>query len=220
MPEADQNQFTPPVPAPQPPRPAPRPAEQVGLRVSLIPTEEINKRDPRAGFKHCLLAIGIALILIIGVIVFLAVSVYMAKAEVAKINAQTDAYNAQTDSLANSLKDAKLTQARLRALGSLLGSHRSAEPVFSFLEQHTLSDVAFSSIAISESGLVNLAAAAGSFESYAAQINELRSQSTVKSLVSSGLSPVYDTNGNLQQVNFALSITFDQSIFVSPAAGK
>lgn len=207
-----------------PPQPSPRPVartvEPVGLRVSLIPAEEMNKRDPRVGFKHVVIAISVAAVLIVGVIVYLGISVYMARQEVAKVNTQTDTYNQQAASLANSLKDAKLMQSRLRSLASLLGSHRNAAPIFNFLELHTLQDVAFSSIAIAENGTVNLSAAAGSFESYAAQINELRGQTMIKSLVSSGLSPAYDTDGNLQQLNFTLAINFDPSIFVAAPVGK
>jgi hypothetical protein len=78
-----------------------------------------------------------------------------------------------------------------------------------------LPDVFFSSIATSENGTVNLSASAGSFESYAAQIGELRAQPEVKSLISSGLSPIYSSQTEmLQQVNFAIAVTFDPSIFV------
>lgn len=214
MPNGNENQVPAQAPIPAPKQPAAKPAEQVGLRVSLIPAEETNRRDPHAGFRKFLIAVSIAVFVFGATAVYLGISVYLAKREVAKVKAQTAIYESQLASLAGSLKDAKLTQARLRSLSSLLGSHRDAVRLFVFLQNHTLPDVFFSSIATAENGAVNLAASAGSFESYAAQIGELRMQPEVKSLISSGLSPIYDSTTNaLQQVNFALSVNFDPSIF-------
>lgn len=186
------------------------------MRVSLIPAEEMNRRDPRQGFRKFVIAVSVAIFIFGATAAYLGISVYMAKQKVAKIKAETATYESQTTALTNSLKDAKLTQARLRSLASLLGSHREADRLFIFLQKHTLPDVFFSSIATTENGTVNLAASAGSFESYAAQINELRAQPEVKSLISSGLSPMYDATTNaLQQVNFALAISFDSSLFLN-----
>ncbi len=199
-------------------RPPAKPAEQVGLRVSLIPEQEEKIKDPRAGFGKFILTSVIGVLILGAIVGYLRFSVYAAGQEIKKIDARTAAIGEQSFSSAASLKDAKLSQTRLAALAVLLSEHRSGVRVFDFFEKHTLSDVAFSSIAIGENSTVNLSASAGSFESYAAQINELNAQPLVKGVVSSGLSPIYDGENKLQQVDFALSITFDPAIFTNSPA--
>jgi len=202
-----------PVPAPELKPPTPQ-AEQVGLRVSLIPEEELNRRDPRAGFKKWLITVIVAAVLIGGLCVYLGVKIYLAGQQIAALDAQTDSIKKQSDSLASSVSSTKLTQARLRALGSLLETHRNVAPIFTFLEQHTLNEVAFSGISITENGSVNLTASASSYETYAGQLNEFKAQPEVKEMTASGLSADRDSDGNLQKINFTLSLTFDPSIFL------
>jgi hypothetical protein len=188
--------------------------EQVGLRVSLIPSEEQNRHDPKTGFRKWLISIITAVAILAAVCAYLIVRIYQAKAQIAVLNSQSENYKQQSASLGSSISEAKATQSRLRVLSTLLGSHRSVAPIFSFLERHILSDVALSSISIAENGIVNLTVSAASYESYAGQLNELRSQPEIKDLTASGLSPVYGPKGDFQQVNFTMALTFDQSIFL------
>jgi len=221
MPDGDENQAPPvsaeaqtaPTPANEIKPSAPS-AEQVGLRVSLIPEEELNRRDPRAGFKRWLVAVIIAAVVMGGICAYLGITIRSARQQIALLNAQTTELKKQSEGLTDSLAGAKKVQSRLRALGSLLGSHQNVARVFSFLEQHTLADVAYSSIAITESGSISLTATASSYEAYAGQLNELNAQPEVKALTASGLSPIYDSAGNFQMVHFNLALTLDPSIFL------
>lgn len=213
----DQTQAQNMAPLPSSPKAAGKaPPEEVGLRVSLIPSEEANRRNPSAGFKHAVIAVAVASVIIGGLVAYLGYSVMNGRQEAAKIKAQAESYERQATEMSGSLKYAKLMQSRLRSLASLLGAHRNVAPVFAFFEKHTLQEVAFSSISIAENGTVNLSATASSFESYAAQISELRKQPEIKNLVSSGLSPSFEAEGGrLKDVAFTLVVNFDPSIFLS-----
>jgi hypothetical protein len=210
MPNGDQN---PQVPQPSAPS-APKPPEQVGLRVSLIPVDEYAKRDPASGFRLFLIVVIVFAVLIGGAAAFLGVKAYSGLQEVAKIDAQTADMTKQSTDLEASITEAKAMQSRLKALGTLLGQHRTGLKILTFLEKHTLPDVAYSSLSVGENGAVNLAASTSSYESYAAQIGEMRAQKELKSVATSGVSPKYDDKNNLLGVDFNFALVFDESLFL------
>lgn len=213
MPDEIQNQ---PAPAPVP-VPPPRAADQVGLRVSLIPADEMERNDPRRGFRRFLTVAIVFVVVVGGVTGYLGLKVYTNLNKIADLKKQTDALVKQSADLAPSVKDAHLAQVRLRALSSLLAQHQTGLKLLTFLEAHTLPDVAYSSLSVSDNGAVSLAVSASTFESYAAQINELRAQPEVKNLAASGVTPTYDDKGVLLSVSFTLSLSLDPSIFAEDA---
>jgi len=220
MPDEIQNQPAP-TSAPTPvPVPSTRSTDQVGLRVSLIPAEEMERNDPRRGFRKFLTVVIVFVVVIGGVIGYLGLSVYSNLNKVAGLKTQTDALVKQSADLAPSVRDASLAQARLKALSSLLAQHQTGLKLLSFLEAHTLPDVSYSSLSVSDNGAVSLAVSASTFESYAAQINELRSQPEIKNLVSSGVTPTYDDKNNLLSVSFTMTLALDPSIFSEVAPAK
>ncbi len=198
-----------------PPKPASAPVEQVGLRVSLIPSEESERRDPRRGFRRFVIAVAVMAVLVGSLIGYLGLRVRAGKIEAESIARQADELDRQASTLSDSLKEARLAQSRLRALSGLLSSHRNVSPVFSFLERNTLSDVAYSNASIAENGTVNLSASAASLEAYAGQIAQLRTQPEVKSLSFSGLNTTFDENDRIKQVDFTMSIEFGPEFYIS-----
>ncbi len=220
MPESIDNLPVTPTPVPRPPANATE-AEQVGLRVSLIPSEEQERHDPRHGFKQFAISVGI-FILIVGVAMgYLGYHVYVDAQTVKKLDDQTEGYKNEVKSMESSVREAKLAQSRLQALSAILDNHKTAQKVFSFLEENTLPDVAFSSISLGDNGSVLLAAQARTYEAYAAQINRLKAQPLVKGISSTSPTPTYDENGNLGSVGFSLTITFDtQILLINPPSGK
>lgn len=210
MPNGDQNPQTPQPPVP----PAPRPPEQVGLRVSLIPVDEYAKRDPAAGFRRFLITVIVFVVVVGGVAAFLGVKAYSNLKEVARIDAETAEMTKQSADLEASISEAKAMQSRLKALGTLLSQHRTGLKLLTFLEKHTLPDVAYSSLSVGENGSVNLSATTSSYESYAAQIGEMRAQKELKSVTASGVSPSYDDKNNLLHVDFNFALVFDENLFL------
>jgi hypothetical protein len=189
-----------------------RPSDQVGLRVSLIPEEEINRKDPVVGFRKFVVASSIGILLMGALAGGLWFWVSLSEKQVAVINAKTTGYEKQAGYLAGPVAAAQMVQVRLKAISSLLAAHRTGLAVFDFFEAHTLPKVAFSSVSIDDEAGVNLAASAGSYEDYAGQIDELRKQYQIKSLVASGVSPIYDDKGVLKQVDFSLALQFDPMV--------
>jgi len=200
--------------------PASAASDQVGLRVSLIPTDETERLDPRRGFRR-FLAIVIVFIVVLGLVC--GGLWFWAKTNlqsVAKLDAQTADYNNQSKDLAPSIKEAKNTQSRLKALATILPEHKTGLKILSFLENYTLPSVGYNSAAISVDGSVNLAVSAASFEAYAAQISEFKSRPEIKIVTASGLSPIYDDKNNLTKANFNLSLTFSPSMFANKTDDK
>jgi outer membrane murein-binding lipoprotein Lpp len=195
--------------------PTPREGEQVGLRVSLIPAEEAERQDPRQGFRHFLTAVIVSVIILGGITGGLWFWVNANQQKVSQLDAATADYAKQSKDMAPLIKDAQNTQARLSALATLLPEHKTGLKILTFLENNTLPSVGYSSISVGDDGTVNLMASAATFEAYAAQIDELRSQSEVTNVAASSLTPTYDDKNNLQKVDFNLSITFNPSIFVN-----
>ena len=196
-----------------------KPSAEVGLRVSLIPVEKKKKIDPRAGFRKFIVICVAGLLLFLGVAGYLGYRYYSALDEIRVLDAQTAEFQAKSESLGVSLANAKATQNRLRGISALLADRRSFSPLFDFLEKHTVADVALSGVSVSEAGAVSLMADAATFEAFAAQLDEIKAQSQVKSAGSSGLNIKYDDHGRLAAVGFTMNIVFDPAFF-KPAAGK
>lgn len=215
MSDQDQNQSIQSTPA----APAPKPADQVGLRVSLIPAEESERRDPRKGFFHFLIAVGAFVVMVGSLVGFLGFRVYSNKQKIAKLDAATANLAQQSKDLEASVSSAKSAQVRLKALSSILAQHKTGLRLLSFLEKHTLPDVGYSSVSADVNGSVNLTVSASSFETYAAQINELRAQPEIKKLSASGLTPGYDEKNQLKRVDFSMSLTFDPTVFLGQIPG-
>ena len=194
-------------------KPAAKPGSDVGLRVSLIPAEEGRKIDPQAGFRKFLLIVAGGLVLFAGYAGYLGYRYYSAKQEIKGLAAEAEKYRNQSAQLGESLKTAQMTQNRLKAVAGLLTGQRVASPLFDFLEKHTLANVAFSGLLVTEAGTVSLAVDASSFESYAAQIDELKKQKEIKGVTASGLNIKYDENHRLAGVGFNLTMAFDPSFF-------
>jgi hypothetical protein len=230
MPDETQNQVPPPEAAPlpppplvPPPSPAPnilRASEQVGLRVSLIPAEEMDRNDPRHGFRLFLIIVIIFAIVLGGILGTLWFFVNSNLQTVSLLNIQTAELDKSSKALAPSVKEAKNTQARLKVLATILPQHRTGLKILTFLENHTFPEVAYSSLAVSENGTVNLSAKATSFEVYASQVAEFRAQSEVKSVIASGLSPQWGDKNVLDSVTFNLTIAFDPLIFTNNEPSK
>ncbi len=218
MPEDINNQAVPlpPTPAPAaPPEPVSRPADAVGLRVSLIPAEEMERNDPRKGFRSFLIVVGVFVLILGAVVGFLGYTVATGIKNVAQINAQADDVKKQSDEIAPSVIEAKNAQIRLKALSTLLAEHKTGLKIFTFLENNTLPNVSYSSISAGTDGTVNLTVTAGSFEAYAAQIGELSARPEVKGLTTSSISPSYDANNILLKVDFSMTLKMDPALFLS-----
>jgi Tfp pilus assembly protein PilN len=129
------------------------------------------------------------------------------------LNAEIAAVKARSEDLGDSLKDAKRIQTRLRAIGGLLENRRIDSPLFVFLEKHVQANVTFSGLAAGENNAVSLTAVSGSFEDYAAQIDELKAQKEIKSVTTSGLNVRYDEQDRLAAVDFSLTVAFDPAFF-------
>jgi hypothetical protein len=164
-----------------------------------------------------LIAVGVFIVIIGGLVAFLGFRVYSNMQAIATLDAATADLNKQSKDLAPSVAAAKSAQVRLKALSSILGQHKTGLKILTFLENHTLPNVAYSSISASVNGSVNLTVSAASFEAYAAQINELRAQPEVKSLTASSLTPSYDEKNNLIHVDFTMALVLDPAIFLSQA---
>jgi hypothetical protein len=211
----------PPTPEPPPAAPIPqRSSERVGLRVSLIPAEEMERKDPRHGFRLFLTVIVIFFLILGGIIGILWFFVNSNSQTVGILELQTADIDKRSKDLAPSVKEAKNTQARLKVLASILPQHRTGLKILTFLENNTFPDVSYSSLTVAENGTVNLTVKATSFEAYAAQVTELRAQSQLKSVIASGLTPQWGENNALIGVAFNLTLTFDPSIFSSSQPGK
>ena len=218
MPNGDENLNKPVPQVPQPP--TPRPSDQVGLRVSLIPADEIQRRDPVVGFTNFIITIAVFILVFGGAMGYLWYLVDNRTKEVTAIDAEAKELTEQSKGLESSVKEAKAMQARLKSLGTLLEKHKTGLRVLTFLENHTLPDVAYSALSVSENGSVSVAAKTTSFESYAAQINELRPLKEIKSFTASGVSPTYDQDNNITSIDFNLTLNFDESIFLNPPPSK
>jgi hypothetical protein len=205
---------------PAAPVPASAASDQVGLRVSLIPAEEAERLDPRRGFRRFLTIVIVFIVAVGAVCGGLWFWVNANRQSVAKIDLQTADYVNQSKELEPSIKQAKYTQARLKALAAILPEHKTGLKILAFLEKYTLPAVGYTSAAINVDGSVNLAVSAASLEAYAAQINEFKSLPEIKTVVASGLSPVYDDKNNLTKVNFNFSLTFGPSMFMNQPADK
>jgi len=195
--------------------PAQQPADRVGLRVSLIPAEETARQDPARGFRRFLIAVIVFTVAIGSLAGYLYLTVNVNAQAIAKLDASTLDLAKQSKDIAPLVKDAKNDQAQLKALSALLSTHKTGLRVFGFLEAHTLPDVSYSSVSMSDNGTVNLTVSAASFESYAAQYGEFLAQPEVKSLTVSSLSPNYDQNNVLTNVDFSLTLIFNPAIFLS-----
>lgn len=215
MPDENENQ-----PLATPATPAPRSNERVGLRVSLIPVEEAERHDPRRSFRRFLTAVIVFAVVVGGINGGLWFWVNSNLQTVSKLDAQTADYVKQSKDMEPSIADAKNTQARLKSLAAILPEHKTGLKLLTFLENYTLPNVSYSSLSVSDDGVVNLTVSAATFEAYAAQIGELHSRSEIKNMVASSPIPTYDEKNNLQKVDFNLSITFDPSIFLSQAPAK
>jgi hypothetical protein len=216
MPEEAQNQ---PI-APPPLASSSAPADAVGLRVSLIPAEEMERQDPSRGFRRFLVT-AIIFIVAVGLLTgYLGFLSYADQQTVAKLDDATAGLVQRSKDMESSVAGAKSAQARLKALTSILSVHKTGLKIFYFLEKHTLPDVAYSSVSVGESGAVSLTVSAGSFETYAAQVNELRAQPEIKSLTTSSITPTYDEKNNLTRVNFTMSLLFDPGIFLIQTPAK
>jgi hypothetical protein len=212
-----QNPETTPATNNQPPT---KPVEQVGLRVSLIPAEEADRKDPKKGFKNFLLIAGVILFFFASIVSILGIKVYLNIKKVAVIDLEIKDIERQSNELTASIKDAKAVQIRLRNLNTLLENHKTGLKILTFLEKHTLPDVSYTAFSSGANGTVNLGVTASSFESYAAQINEYKNLPEVKTFSASSVTPVYGENNSLVQVNFSLSLTVDESIFLTKSSLK
>jgi hypothetical protein len=220
MPEDINNQAAPLASTPTPAasqEPVSRPADAVGLRVSLIPAEEMERNDPRKGFRLFLIAVGV-FVLILGLVVgFLGYTVNTNIKTVAQLKVQTDDAKKQSDEIAPSVVEAKNAQTRLKALSTLLSEHKTGLKIFAFLESNTLPDVSYSSISAGTDGTVNLTVSAGTFEAYAAQVGELSARPEVKGLSTSSITPSYDADNKLLRVDFSMTLKMDPALFLSQA---
>ncbi len=208
--------MTPQKPAPRTlPVKAPKAAETVGLRVSLIPTEEEEKKDPRKGFKKFVRAVSLVTALLALIAGGLWAQVYFAKREVGRIESQIMQLTSEQTALAKDAKAAKLIQSQLKGASILLDTHRYATSFFTFIEQNTLPEVAFSNVGITDDGNVNLSAEAADYKIMAEQVVLLRSSPLVKSLTLSGISATVEQN-QVSRVNFTLAILFDPAVFSRP----
>lgn len=213
-----------------PPNPAPtaavspvsRPSETVGLRVSLIPAEEMERNDPRRGFRRFLIVVGIFILMLGLVVGYLGYTVNADIKTVAQLEAEKADTKKQSDEIAPSVVGAKNAQTRLKALSTLLAEHKTGLKIFAFLENNTLPNVSYSSISAGTDGAVNLTVSAGSFEAYAAQVGELSARPEVKGLTTSGVNPSYDANNILTKVDFSMTLKMDPALFLNqaPASGN
>jgi len=194
--------------------------DQVGLRVSLIPTEETEKRDPRRGFFLFLTTAIIFTVLMGALCTGLWLWTNSNTQAAAKLDAETADLDQQSKDLLGSIKDAESTRLRLKVLASLLPKHRTGLKVLPFLENYTLPSVGYTSLSVNVDGTVNMAVEAASFEAYAAQINEFKSRPEVKKVVVSSPSPSYDDKNRLTKVSFNFSLTLDRTFFESDLANK
>ncbi len=204
-------------------QPAAAPAaasDQVGLRVSLIPADEAERLDPRRGFRRFLTIVIIFVVAVGAVCGGLWFLVNTNTQSVAKLDQETADYNKQSKDLEPSIKQAKFAQSRLKALATILPEHKTGLKILAFLENYTLPTVGYTSASISVEGSVNLAVSAASFEAYAAQISEFKSRPEIRTVVASGLSPVYDDKNNLTKASFNLALTFNPSMFNNKPAAK
>jgi hypothetical protein len=205
---------TPEIPATPTSLPA-RVNEAVGLRVSLIPTEELERKDPKQGFRQWLSAVIIAFVIIGGVTSYLWYLVYQASAQVSLIKDDTNVLMAKQGAIAETFKNATVIQTQLKGVSALLAGHRHATQVLNFLEQHTLEQVAFTTAALSDDGKLTLSAEARDYESLAGQVVEFKSASEVQSVNLSGISATADEKGNVVQVNFTLQVVFNPTLFAT-----
>lgn len=210
------NNATPPVP-PVPQPSIPRPSDQVGLRVSLIPADELQRRDPVLGFRNFIITIAVFILVVSGTMGYLWYSVDKQTKEVTAIDAAAKELTDQSKGLESSIVEAKAMQARLRSLGTLLDNHKTGLKILTFFEANTLPDVAYSALSVAENGSVSVAAKTTSFESYAAQINHLRTLKEVKSFTTSGVSPSYDQDNNIVSIDFNITLNLNESLFLLTA---
>lgn len=196
-----------------PSKPTPKPSDTVGLRVSLIPEDEMQRADPEAGFRAWRLAFTLGLIVLLLACGAVWAQVWNVGHQVAALEVETAAYADRDAQTTASWNEARRVQTQVKGIASLVTAHRYPTQVLAFLERHTLPTVAFQNAAFTDDGTISLSAEARDYEALASQVEEFRSDPLVRSVSISGISGNYAEEG-LAGVLFGLTISTDPAIFV------
>jgi hypothetical protein len=194
--------------------PAPRGAENVGLRVSLMP-EEIKAVDPAARFRMFVLIVSVGFaVLFIGTGALWGV-VYFKRAE-----AQAAAQNlakAQNDltGIGVAYDAAKKEQDKINVAGELFKAHLYPSRVFDLLQQDVLPKVSLITLNFTSSGALAITGTAADYETLVAQVETIKNDPAVRSVSFSGVNGNFDEKKVLEGVNFNLNVVLDPSFLVN-----
>lgn len=112
------------------------------------------------------------------------------------------------------IAEAQSISAKITAAKALLLGHRFWTSFFQVLQDNTLPEVVYQSIAADDKG-VNLVGTASSYEAVARQLIAFKNVPQIKDVKVSGLSVKLSPKGETQGVNFTLNLSVDPAIFKS-----
>jgi hypothetical protein len=111
--------------------------------------------------------------------------------------------------------DAQKIQGQLEAIKNLLAAHLYWTKIFDLLEKNTVPDVYYTNFVAGSDGKIALSAVGKSFSSVAEQLTVFReAKDFVKEVSITGASAQIDPTGEIQEVNFEISLKLIPEVFL------
>lgn len=194
------------------------PPPKRSLRVSLIPEEEPEKKMNIRGRKIFLaVLVGIEIIALAGIAFFLQAGINSKNNQINEIDADIAAVKEQLDSLRDQEQDLFLFEDKMAVMDELLSGHVYNSKIFTFLEEHTLPDVWYTSFISSSEGSVNLKASTKDLKTAAKQVAHLQSQEEIISInVNNFITNINDL-GEVVDATFEMQINFNENFLLNTA---
>lgn len=179
------------------------------VRVSFLPEEPVQKSTSGTRLQRWALIFLLAEIVVLGgLTLILRMPALSAKKEIVRLTQQLAQNETQLKSSEGGSADLVRLTVGLREGKRLLDRHKAWEKLFRALEENTLPEIAYQSIAVDAKGVAVLSAKSKTWHVLGDQLRLWRSSPAVKSVQISGASLGVDPKGGVSGVQATFTVTF------------